>query len=199
MHVEARWGRTLGTFVHCSAFAEASNRSYVNVLNANSLWLAIHLKQNTRKAKNEKCIVGYFVPFFSRFALLFSLFLFCIRVGIHAKTKDFVVYFFAALIKHKICMKCEKCIVSVSYFVVCFVKNTRKMRKVYSRPLKYRQSMDSIRLFAKVHCPAKCCWPRLGNTSTLNYHFIFACRICLLFVLRCKPGLRSWKAVCLTR
>ncbi len=30
--------------------------------------------------------------------------------------------------------KCEKGIVSVSYFVVFFVKKTRKMRKVYSRP-----------------------------------------------------------------
>ncbi len=48
--------------------------------------------------------------------------------------KDFVVYFFAALIKHEIRVKCEKCIVSVSYFVMCFVKNTRKMQKVYSRP-----------------------------------------------------------------
>ncbi len=49
-------------------------------------------------------------------------------------SKDyFVVYFFAALIKHKICIKCEKCTASVSYFVVCFEKNTREMRKVYSR------------------------------------------------------------------
>ncbi len=27
-----------GTFVHCSAFTEAANRSYINVLNVNSLW-----------------------------------------------------------------------------------------------------------------------------------------------------------------
>ncbi len=31
-------------------------------------------------------------------------------------------------------MKCEKYIVSVSYLVVCFAKNTREMRKVYSLP-----------------------------------------------------------------
>ncbi len=33
-----------------------------------------------------------------------------------------MVYFFAGLIKHEIHMKCEKCIVSVSYFVVWFAK-----------------------------------------------------------------------------
>ncbi len=32
-------------------------------------------------------------------------------------------------------MKYEKYIVSVSYFVGCFAKNTRKIRKVYSLPL----------------------------------------------------------------
>ncbi len=37
----------------------------------------------------------------------------------HEKSKDFVVYSFAALIKHKIHMKYEKCIASVLYFVVC--------------------------------------------------------------------------------
>ncbi len=52
----------------------------------------------------------------------------------HKKSKDFVFYFFAALIKHEIRINCEKCIVSVSYFVVCFAKNTREMRKVYSWP-----------------------------------------------------------------
>ncbi len=36
-HVEAKRSRTYGTFVHCSAFAEAANRPYINVLNANSL------------------------------------------------------------------------------------------------------------------------------------------------------------------
>ncbi len=44
----------------------------------------------------------------------------------------FVVYFFAALIKHEICMKCGKCIASVSYFIVCFVKNTREMQNAKS-------------------------------------------------------------------
>ncbi len=67
------------------------------------------------------------------------------------KSKDFVVYFFAALIKHKIRMKYEKCIVSISYFVVFRKKhsqNTREMRntKVYNCPIRtvytYRKSQD---------------------------------------------------------
>ncbi len=33
-----------------------------------------------------------------------------------------MVYFFVALIKHEIRIKCEKCTVSVLYFVVCFAK-----------------------------------------------------------------------------
>ncbi len=37
-HVEVRWGRLYGTFVLYSAFTEAANRSYINVLNASSLW-----------------------------------------------------------------------------------------------------------------------------------------------------------------
>ncbi len=85
-------------------------------------------------AKNEKCIAGRFA---SRFAFCAPFFAFRIsHQGWHTRknSEDFVVYFFAALIKHEIRMKCEKCIVSVSYFVVCFVKNTLEMRKVYSWP-----------------------------------------------------------------
>ncbi len=37
-HVDKRQGRTYVTFVHCLAFAEATNRPYINVLYANSLW-----------------------------------------------------------------------------------------------------------------------------------------------------------------
>ncbi len=71
--------------------------------------------------KTEKCLAGYFVSLFSRFAFRIS------RQGRHSckKSKDFVVYFFAALIKHEICMKREKCIASVSYFIV-FRKNTQE-------------------------------------------------------------------------
>ncbi len=37
-HAEVRHGRTYGTFVHCLAFAQASNWPYINVSNANPLW-----------------------------------------------------------------------------------------------------------------------------------------------------------------
>ncbi len=74
----------------------------------------------------------YFASLFSHFASLFSLFAFhsILRQSRRSRenSKDLVVYFFAALIKHEICMKCEKCIESVSYFMIS------KMRKVYSRP-----------------------------------------------------------------
>ncbi len=39
-------------------------------------------------------------------------------------------------------------------------------------------------------CTAECCLPCFGNTSTLNNRFVFACRICVLFAFRCKPGFR---------
>ncbi len=92
--------------------------SEIQGLLQNGCWLspdrlvqqAIHLSQNTRKwawnAKNKKCIAEYFVPLFSRFAPLFSLFAFhsILRQGWHShkESNDFVVYFFAALIKHEI-------------------------------------------------------------------------------------------------
>ncbi len=51
--------------------------------------------------------------------------------GRHSRenSKDFVVYFFAALIKHEIRMKWETCIASVSYFVACFAKTFAKYEK----------------------------------------------------------------------
>ncbi len=90
------------------------------------------IRENDRE--NRKCMAGYF-------ALCTSFFTFCIsRQGRYSrrKSKKFVVYYFMALIKHEICMKYEKCIVSVSYFVVCFAKTFAKceIRKVYSRPQK---------------------------------------------------------------
>ncbi len=84
---------------------------------------------------------------------LFSLFaVFRTRVGIRAETqKDFVVYFFAALIKHEICLKCEKSIVSVSYFLVFFAKTfvKREIQKVYSR---FKESTKTK------NCSNKSCW-----------------------------------------
>ncbi len=104
---------------------------------------AIHLSQNE---KNRKCIAMYFASLFSHFVPLFLLFAFCslcARVGIRAKSQiDFVVYFFVALIKHKILMKYEKYIVSVSYFVVCFTKTFAK----YPQNAKYEKCIAGRRI-----------------------------------------------------
>ncbi len=95
------------------------------------VWLAIHLSQNTRKHlrnAKKKLYSGVFC---------ITFFVFCILQHFapmqcqhsHKKSKEFLVYFFPALIKHKICMKYEKCIVNVSYFVVCFVNTLTKYRR----------------------------------------------------------------------
>ncbi len=42
-----------------------------------------------------------------------------------------------------------------------------------------------------VHRIVECCLPHLGNTSTLNDRFSFACRIHILFMFRCKTGFRQ--------
>ncbi len=66
------------------------------------------------------------------------------KVGIHVKTqrilwfifsRPYVVYFFIALIKHEIRLKYEKCIVSVSHFMVCFTKYLQNAEStVLARP-----------------------------------------------------------------
>ncbi len=80
---------------------------------------AIYLSRNKRKqrrhAKNGKCIVGYFASLLSCFAFLS---LFAPGSAFTRKFKEFRGLFFVALIKYKILKKCEKCIVSVSYFIV---------------------------------------------------------------------------------
>ncbi len=74
----------------------------------------------------------------------FSLFTFhsILHQGRHSleKSKDLVVYFFAALIKHKIRMKYEKCTASVLYFVVCFVKTFAK----YPEKVKYGKCIAGL-------------------------------------------------------
>ncbi len=62
------------------------------------------------------------------------------------------LFFFAALMKHEIRMKYEKCLVSVSYFVVCFAKTHAK----YPWHVKYEKCkvglINSIlQLFASFH------------------------------------------------
>ncbi len=100
-HADESWGRIYGTFIHCSAFAEAANRSYINVLYTNSLW----------------CTDSRWIAF--------------------------------------------NCSLNIRH-------------------------------------TAECCLSRLGNTSTLNDGFVFACRIRVLFAFKCKPGfkkteVRSWQ------
>ncbi len=89
--------------------------------------LAIHLSRNTRKwaqnAKNEKCTARYFAPLFWFFAFRSTS---CQGWHSSENSKNFMVNFFMALIKHEICLKCEKCIASVSHFMVCFAKTFAK-------------------------------------------------------------------------
>ncbi len=91
--------------------------------------IAKHVKMG---AKNKKCIAGYFAPLFSRFAPLFSLFAFhtILCLGRHSRknSKDFVVYFFAALIKHKIRMKCESVQGVLTEWKVCEKYGTSQLR-----------------------------------------------------------------------
>ncbi len=90
------------------------------------LYTSQNMWKRSRNVKNKKCVARYFASLFSCFAPLFLLFAFhnilCQGWRLHEKSKHFVVYLFAALIKHEIHMKYEKCIVSVSYFVMCFVE-----------------------------------------------------------------------------
>ncbi len=63
----------------------------------------------------------------------------------HENLKDFAVYFFAALIKHEIRLKCEKCKVSVPYFAVCFAK--------YPRNAKSEKRIASLtKIWANLNC-----------------------------------------------
>ncbi len=86
------------------------------------------------------------------FAFCASFFAFCVSQhfarGEHLreKSKDFLVYFFAALIKHEMRMKYKKCIVDVSYFVVCFAKTFAK----YPWNVKYKKCIAGLRLILEL-------------------------------------------------
>ncbi len=107
--------------------------------------------------------------FFLHFTLLFSLFAFCniLYQDQHSceKSKDFVVYFFAVLIKHEICMKYEKSILSVSYFTVCFVKTFVK----YPWNAKYEKCIHSL----------------------IHFSFFAFCRHFMQFCIKCIAGLKE--------
>ncbi len=77
------------------------------------------------KCEKQKAYGGLFPVILFTFCPLFSLFAFH-SILPRKKLKDFVVYIFAALIKHEIRMKYEKCIASVLYFVEYFAKTFTK-------------------------------------------------------------------------
>ncbi len=66
------------------------------------------------------------VTFFAFCAPFFRFLHFAPRLASVRKFEGFRVYFFTALIKHEIRLKCEKCVVSVLYFVVCFAETFAK-------------------------------------------------------------------------
>ncbi len=91
--------------------------------------------------KNKKCKVRYFVSFFFAFCIIFSHFTFhTTRSGILAKCQEIHSLF---LCTHKIWMKYEKCIVGVSYFVVCFVKTLAK----YLQNAKYNKCVADLSIW----------------------------------------------------
>ncbi len=120
----------------------------------------IHLSWNVRKwarnAKNKKCIARYFAPLFSCLAPLFSLLVFrnISRQGRHSreKSKDFVGYFFAALIEHKICMKCEKCVVIFSILWCVSRKTLTKCEKCIASIIRFMWNLRTSSLQSLKNC-----------------------------------------------
>ncbi len=104
---------------------------------------AIHLSR-PQNAKNEKCIVGYFVTFFTLrppfFAFRISQY-FATGLAFTGKVKGFCGLFFLDINKtrnsHEIW---KECILNVSYFVVCFVKTFAK----YPRNMKCKKCIASL-------------------------------------------------------
>ncbi len=80
------------------------------------------------------------VTFFAFCAPFFACCISCCGWNLREKSKDFVVYFFAALMKHKIRVKYKKRIASVPYFVVCFAKTFAK----YSQNVKYKKCIAGL-------------------------------------------------------
>ncbi len=88
------------------------------------------------KCKKQKMYSGVFCATFLCSTPLYSLFAaFHTLVGIHAKSQRILWFIFCGVNKTRNSREMRKCIVSVSYFVVCFTKNTPKCEKyIASRP-----------------------------------------------------------------
>ncbi len=106
--------------------------------------LIVKFTKRSQNVKNKKCIAEYFASLFSLFTFRSIL---CQSRHLREKSKDFVVYFFAALIKHEIRMKYGKCIVSILYFVVCFVKTFAK----YPQNAKYGKCVAALEVTKLYH------------------------------------------------
>ncbi len=100
-------------------------------------WLYTYREIHEIDREKWKVYSGVFcITFFAFRKPFFAFRISCQGQHLREKSKDFVVYFFAALIKHKIHVKYEKCIVSVSYFVACFAK--------YPQNAKYEKCIASL-------------------------------------------------------
>ncbi len=84
------------------------------------------------------------------------------------KSKDFVVYFFAALIKREIRMKYKKCTANVSYFAVCFAK--------YLRNAKYEKCIVGLREWL-------CLGTRFDHFERISYRINMIFHIFAMFLL----------------
>ncbi len=113
-------------------------------LRLSRLYTYHEIHENNCKCEKQKVFSGIFCVMFSGiFCVTFFVYsapFFTFRISLQGwhsceKLKDFVVYFFTVLIKHEICMKYEKCMVNVSYFVVYFTKTFAKYAQTYPFPL----------------------------------------------------------------
>ncbi len=126
----------LASSICCREWAE-NVKAYMSIPKDGYTLIAKYAK-TIAKCKKQKVYSGVFCITFFTFCVPFFVFR-ILRQGRHSceNSKDFVVYFFPALIKHKIRMKCE-CIVRMaihlSQNMQKWVRNAKK-RKVYSRVL----------------------------------------------------------------
>ncbi len=132
--------------VLCTVYLVFGNYLIVGCLHfLGRLYTYREIHENDREMRKMKVYSVVFRVIF--FAFCASSFAFCIlRQDKHSceNSKDFVVYFFMALIEREIHMKCEKCMVTVTYFMVCFAKTFAKckIRKLYSQP--YRTTQNTL-------------------------------------------------------